>query len=57
MGVECDMWKSEENFVELVLFFYSYVGPKDQNQVTRLVQKVPLPAEPTLLPHEHMLFL
>lgn len=35
------LWRSGDNFVELVLFFDLHVGSRDQD--VRLVQQMPLP--------------
>lgn len=39
------MWKSENNFMELVLSFHLYVGPWDQAQVLWLLWWAPLRSE------------
>lgn len=41
MGVHATawVWRSEDNIVELVLFFDFYIDAKDWTQVSRLVQQ------------------
>lgn len=39
-------WRSEDDSVVLIFLFHLDLGSKNHIQVTRLVQKVPLPAEP-----------
>lgn len=42
------VWKSEDNYVELVLFHYS-MDPKDWTKVFRFAQQIPLTTESSLL--------
>jgi hypothetical protein len=35
------VWRSENNFVELVFSFYLYMGSRDQTQALRLSGKTP----------------
>lgn len=41
------VWRSGDNYVKHVLSFHLYMGSRNQTQVTRLVQQVPLPAKPS----------
>lgn len=40
------MWRSEDNSEELDLSFYLYMGSKNQTQILRVVQQMPLPMGP-----------
>lgn len=51
------VWRSEDKFVESVLFFYLYVGSRDQSQITRLMLQVPLAVEPSTIPINIHLFV
>jgi hypothetical protein len=44
------MWKSEDSFVESVLFFHLHMGSTDQIQATSLVWQVPISTEPSCWP-------
>jgi hypothetical protein len=48
MYATAHMWRLEDNFMELVLSFNFYVGPKDWTQVTRLAWQAPLPTKAIL---------
>lgn len=39
------MWRSKDNFLDLVFSSHLYVGPGDRTQVARLVWQVPLSSE------------
>jgi hypothetical protein len=41
------VWRSQDNFAQLVFAFYLYVGPGNQTQVTRFAQQAPLATKPS----------
>lgn len=49
--------RSEDNFVNLILFFLLYVGSRDHTQVVRLAQEVPYLLTPLTAPEYTRLLL
>lgn len=45
--VSWNMWKPEDNCMEMAVSFHSSVGSENQTQVARLERQVPLPSEPS----------
>lgn len=47
MNAKAHLWRSEDNFMDLILSLSPYMGPRDWIQVNILMQQAPWPAEPS----------